>query len=431
MKLARIPGKRLNKCSHLLAGLIICSLSLLQAHASSEVSRYGEHVNASFRSLERSALGRLQNNVAGFNGAPLQPDRRLVLIARELARSIASDLAGNRNVLSSSLPGKLKLKYGVYENNSKMRVFLYSTDDDLFSQLSLRYGGKRIRSTHVGVGVYSPEGPRPGAAVVIFMDKRADLSTFPKEVRVSSSHVLKGSLVYSSLGLAPVVLVTYPSGETAWLKNVRVQGDYFSSEIVFDHGPGTYWIEVVARNDRRSKVCALLKVEASGYGLSTGLRTASAAGSGTSVSSEFTLFEADDISEDFATERKAEEAVLKMINRVRKSEGLASVKVHSGLMAMARDHSRDMKEHGYSAHYSPLRGSVKSRSRLAGLSGYKIKENIALSSSLVRAMNSLLQSPVHRRNILDPEVNRAGVGVAFDDSSGTRHYYITQEFARM
>jgi len=99
---------------------------------------------------------------------------------------------------------------------------------------------------------------------------------------------------------------------------------------------------------------------------------------------------------------------------------------------MAKTHSRDMKENEYGTrHLSPEFGSISDRALLAGLDDYDVRENLALNASLVRAMNSLLQSPVHRGPIIAPDITHVGVGIVFDDRSGSRHYYITQEFANM
>jgi len=95
---------------------------------------------------------------------------------------------------------------------------------------------------------------------------------------------------------------------------------------------------------------------------------------------------------------------------------------------MAKAHSKDMKKHGYVGHRSPERGSHKDRKAAAGLSDYFVLENVARNTSLAQAMNTLLQSPGHRAAIINSRVDYVGVAVVFDDSTGTRHYYVTQEF---
>jgi uncharacterized protein YkwD len=50
----------------------------------------------------------------------------------------------------------------------------------------------------------------------------------------------------------------------------------------------------------------------------------------------------------------------------------------------------------------------------------------------VRAgMEELLASPVHRKHIINPELNRTGVGVAIVNKGGQNWYYMAQEFSRI
>ncbi|MFO8057433.1 MAG: CAP domain-containing protein [bacterium] len=420
--------KRMKKGLYIFLVLLLCVLSVWQTRARPRVDSFGEHVSVSLHPVEVSAVKSIQNRVTGYSGVPLEVDERLVLVARKLAGRIASDLSRHSNILSSSLPSELRLKYGIYENSVRMRGFIYSTVGDLESQLKLRFKDKQISSTHLGVGVEPPGKSRPGVAVVVLTEKRVDLSPFPRKVRVSSSHPLKGSLVYSTRGMRPKVSVTYPSGKTVSLEDVKVRHDYFRAVIDFDDGPGTYRVEVVATDKKNSKVGALLKVKAT---RSSDALEEVRGEEPSSPAATSSTWEVEGFKNRYETEQEAEEAMVKMINQVRKKEGLSELKVHHQLKDMARAHSRDMKENDFSGHYSPRRGAMESRARAAGLYGIQVRENIAVSSNFVQAMNNLLQSPVHREPILDPQLNRVGVGVVFDDSSGTRHYYITQEFARL
>ena len=90
-----------------------------------------------------------------------------------------------------------------------------------------------------------------------------------------------------------------------------------------------------------------------------------------------------------------------------------------------------MKKHEYVGHVSPEFGSVRQRTIDAGLEKYRVRENVALDMNMKNAMNNLLKSPVHRGAIFDPQITHLGVGIVFDDSSGSRHYYVTQEFANL
>jgi len=407
----------------LLAVLLLFFVFLRQSDAFSELETYGDRVTFPLHPVEVCAMENLLNKAKAYDGASLSIDGRLVLMARHLARSIAADLSRSPDVLSSELPPKLRVKYGIYENNSKVRAFLYSSKGDLKSQILLRYGDRKLEGTHVGAGVVLPTTSRPGIAVVVYTEKRVELDSFPREVRAYSSRTLSGKLVNSTQGLEPKIVISYPDGVTASLDGVRVKGNEFAGEVAFKEGPGIYWIEVVAGDRNDSIVCALLKVKAR----PEKKRPADAVTAGTIPET----YEVEGFSGHYASELVAEEAMIEMINQVRKKAGLAPVKSHHLLALMARRHSRDMRDNDYTGHYSRLYGPVDARSRAAGLGGHSVKENVALANNLVAAMNNLLQSPAHRSAIMDPRVNRVGVGIVFDNSSNTRHYYITQEFAAM
>ncbi len=405
------------------AVLLLLFVFLLQSDAFSEMDTYGDRVRFPLHPVEVCAMESLLDKASSYDGASLSIDGRLVLMARHLARSVAADLSRSPSVLSSELPKKLLVKYGIYESNSNMRAFLYSSKGDLKSQILLRYGERKLEGTHVGAGVVLPTTSRPGIAVVVYTDKRAELDSFPREVPAYSSRLLSGKLVNSTQGLEPKIFISYPNGRTAALDGISVSGNEFAGEVAFKEGPGTYWIEVVASDRNDSVVCALLKVEA-------GPENKQRAEAG-ATEAPLATYKVEGFSGHYDSELVAEEAMIEMINQVRKKAGLAPVRSHHLLTFMAKRHSRDMRDNHFTGHYSPIFGAVDSRGRAAGLGEYNVKENVALANNLVAAMNSLLQSPAHRSAIMDPNVDRVGVGIVFDDSSSTRHYYVTQEFAAM
>jgi uncharacterized protein YkwD len=98
---------------------------------------------------------------------------------------------------------------------------------------------------------------------------------------------------------------------------------------------------------------------------------------------------------------------------------------------VARRHAEDMRNHGFMGHLSPSTGDVGNRLRRAGYPYAFAAENISRSSSLWEAVESLMRSPGHRRNLLATEPTHAGIGVAIaDGADGRRIYFVTQVFAR-
>jgi len=145
-----------------------------------------------------------------------------------------------------------------------------------------------------------------------------------------------------------------------------------------------------------------------------------------------------------------EKAILKYTNAERRSNGLSSLKWDSKLATVARDHSLDMVENNYFSHDN-LRGEdPTARARRHGYNVHKelaggwysdgIAENIGkMPTGDVEGMGyisndadsigeahveSWMDSPGHRANILDSQYVILSVGCAYDGL----YYVCTQNF---
>jgi uncharacterized protein YkwD len=121
-----------------------------------------------------------------------------------------------------------------------------------------------------------------------------------------------------------------------------------------------------------------------------------------------------------------EERLLQLINSTRAEHGLGPVALDEQLSDIARSHSLDMTEGGYFSHLSPSTGSPGDRLRRAGVSFRLSGENIAFDRNVEAAHQALMESPSHRRNILDPEFTHVGLGVVSSGSS----VLVTEHFVR-
>ena len=96
------------------------------------------------------------------------------------------------------------------------------------------------------------------------------------------------------------------------------------------------------------------------------------------------------------------------INRERATRGLEAVRLDASLCALARYHSADMALGRFVAQVSPGSGSLAERARAAaGDRNAQVQAHVAAGTEA--AEHSLGVS------ILDPAVNRMGVGVVSDD----------------
>ena len=103
-----------------------------------------------------------------------------------------------------------------------------------------------------------------------------------------------------------------------------------------------------------------------------------------------------------AHSRAMEERLLGLLNASRRAAGARPLRTSAGLVAVARAHSADMRRRGFFGHRSPRNGDLARRLAAAGLNRFtSASENLVLSTGPARAHESLLESPGHRRNMLE------------------------------
>ncbi len=129
-----------------------------------------------------------------------------------------------------------------------------------------------------------------------------------------------------------------------------------------------------------------------------------------------------------------EQQVIELTNRERVANGCASLRAESHLMAAAEAHSRDMAEHDFFSHTGSDGSSPWVRMARAGYGSYRAAaENIAAGYPSPEAVVAgWMNSPGHRANILNCNLEEIGVGYVFQnpDTGNTNYgHYWTQDFA--
>lgn len=105
--------------------------------------------------------------------------------------------------------------------------------------------------------------------------------------------------------------------------------------------------------------------------------------------------------------------MLTRVNAVRRKAGLKALRLNSDLEKAAQRHAEDMLARGYFAHESPSGTTVRERSRKAGYNWAAIGENLAFGQTSVdEVIETWMDSPGHRKNILSPNFSELGVGLA-------------------
>ena len=117
--------------------------------------------------------------------------------------------------------------------------------------------------------------------------------------------------------------------------------------------------------------------------------------------------------------------MLNLINNERQSQGLEPLTMNSALSNAARLHSQDMINRNFFNHVNPDGLAPSDRARNAGYNFIALAENICGNPSIDAGHSSLMGSPSHRTNILNPSYKEVGIGIV---DGGPYGKMITQLF---
>src|ERR1700686_2809869 len=122
----------------------------------------------------------------------------------------------------------------------------------------------------------------------------------------------------------------------------------------------------------------------------------------------------------------AERALFDALNRERSAQGLPALQWDAALASAARQHAARMAQRNVLSHQLPGEPQVQDRATQAGARFTTIAENIAVAPNSANINSAWMQSPHHRENILDPELNGVGIGVV----KGRDGLFAVQDFSQ-
>jgi uncharacterized protein YkwD len=108
----------------------------------------------------------------------------------------------------------------------------------------------------------------------------------------------------------------------------------------------------------------------------------------------------------------AERDLLNAVNQARKAQGLPSLKLDDALANAARQHAERMAELGTISHQLSGEPNLIARAKAAGAHFTWISENVDEGPNAKAIHQSFMKSPQHRANILDTDMDSAGIGIA-------------------
>jgi uncharacterized protein YkwD len=122
----------------------------------------------------------------------------------------------------------------------------------------------------------------------------------------------------------------------------------------------------------------------------------------------------------------AERTLFDALNRERTVQGLPALRWDESLAAAARQHAARMAQQNVLSHQLPGEPPVQDRATRAGARFSLIAENIAVAPNPAIIHSVWMQSPHHRENILDPQLNVVGIAVI----KGRDGLFAVQDFSQ-
>lgn len=119
--------------------------------------------------------------------------------------------------------------------------------------------------------------------------------------------------------------------------------------------------------------------------------------------------------------------LLDLVNRERAKAGRSRLQWDDQLAEAARAHTQMMAERGQLSHQFRGEPPLPQRAGAAGAHFNSVAENVAYAGDIASLHQNLMRSPHHRANILSPDSNAIGIGLA--DRGG--ELYVTEDFARL
>lgn len=381
----------------------------------------------------RSAIDQTLSQVAhGLKVRPPRADDRLNQAARLLAGRGGCDVPPHATIQAALW------HVGVAEPVHRLLLTRFATaaPDDLVSGLPAQLQtALSSRGGSSGAGRWSlygfaalPYDAEMSCGVLIILETFIDLTPMVR------SHPL-GSPPVELLGAVlppyrrPRLVQTNPQGETAPIPGLPVPrnhppaGEPFYAHFVCATA-GRYQIEVLGEDKRGPSVLANFPLYCGQPAPDFATAAASPNGPGTATEKDT----------PWQTAADAEARLLQLLNAERQRAGRPALALDDRLVAVARAHSEEMRQHRYIAHVSPRTGGPADRAKRAGIPSTRITENLAQASSPLLAHQGLVGSPGHRANLLDPDVDHVGIGctIAAPTIPGQpRTIIVTQLFAAL
>jgi uncharacterized protein YkwD len=286
---------------------------------------------------------------------------------------------------------------------SPRAVLIHGPKTEALRTLRARTDFPKDPATHLGVG--SVEDEHSLSLVMLFSDRKARMSSFPRVVSPGALQELCGELE------APLtraeVYVTRPTGAVDRIPLSRQRPPRFCAKISFSKR-GRHHVEVIGRGPRGPEVAVLFHVEAGAA-------------------------DANELVERPPEPHSAEDArqeILSRINALRRAHQAPLLSLDAALSDIATAYSTRMLEEGFFAHVDPQGRDLKSRLRDAHIEYQSAGENLGMADGPLAAHFGIELSPGHRKNLLEEGYSLLGIGIASRTVDGRPQTILTEILSR-
>lgn len=125
-------------------------------------------------------------------------------------------------------------------------------------------------------------------------------------------------------------------------------------------------------------------------------------------------------------DENAKAMLLDLINQEREKEGLNKLELRADLQTLAQKYATQMWQKQFFSHTSPEGETTFDRLKNNNIKYIMAGENLALAPSVSLAHKGLMDSPPHKKNIMEPNFQKAGIGAV---SNGKNSIMFVQLFS--
>ena len=292
---------------------------------------------------------------------------------------------------------------GGFDPNPRTLVIRASPPERALESLKARTDLSEEPATHFGVAVV--QRGEEAVLVVVLAERKAQLEPFSHQIAEAGVAKSLCGALRSPLERGEVY-VTRPSGTVDKIPLTKSEAASFCSTLTFPT-PGEHSVEVIGHGPAGPEVAALFYVEVGAAP------------------------ERDDLgpTAEPTTVTEARQVLADRINHLRAANGAAPLTLNETLNAVAQTYSEKMAKEHFFAHVAPDGATLTLRLRRSGFSYRRAGENLGLASGPLAAHYGIEQSPGHRRNLLEPEFELLGLGVATEQISGRSQVVVTEVLA--